>query len=165
MTFDPNDYTVRELRDEVLDGIDDIDALEAALDLEEEGKDRKTAHANITSRIEEVEDAHEAYLDDAIEAADNVADEVVEDVVASAPTFPDADSNEVVFFDPTGSGGTASDIPPVPGHDTIHLPDASMEEPRCDANPGAKAVRGPRSRFPEDVDECRRCLSLRFLPL
>lgn len=55
MSLDPSDYTVDELRDE-LEDVDDVDALQEALESERGGKDRKTAVDAIEARIEAVEE-------------------------------------------------------------------------------------------------------------
>lgn len=66
---DPDDYTVRELRDDVLGDVDDIDVLEAALEAEQAGQDRSTAIAHIEARLNDLEADDET--DDAEESSDD----------------------------------------------------------------------------------------------
>lgn len=56
--LDPNEYTVKELEDE-LDDIDEIESLNKALEKERDGKNRKTAVDAIEARIEAIEESDE----------------------------------------------------------------------------------------------------------
>ncbi|MFC4438421.1 MULTISPECIES: electron transfer flavoprotein subunit alpha/FixB family protein [Natrialbaceae] len=56
MALDPNDHTVDELADE-LETVDDVDELQAALEAEQAGRDRKTAREAIHRRLEILDEA------------------------------------------------------------------------------------------------------------
>jgi electron transfer flavoprotein alpha subunit len=74
MTLDPSDHTVDELED-ALDGVEDADDLDAILDAEREGKDRKTAKEAIERRLDAVGDASGAVAGDEADADADAADD------------------------------------------------------------------------------------------
>lgn len=148
MALDPSEYTVRELRDEVLDGIDDVEVLEAAL--EAERGNRMTAVDHIERRLDEVRASEEEEADeegdedlpdfDELEAAEEEAEEAA----------PDPEATTTVIFDTMGAGGGRT------GHNTIHRVNDDLE-PACGARVGAKGQRGPRHRFDADAEDCSSC--------
>lgn len=84
MALDPSEYSVKELRDEVVE-IDDPGELRQVLDAEREGKDRKTARRTLERRLEAVTEG------------------------ASAGT---ADTGTGGEADTAGESGTAGEAPP-----------------------------------------------------
>lgn len=71
MADDPSEYTVRELRDDVLPEIDDLDELEEMLEAEHDGANRDTAISHIEARLNAVSDDD----DDGEDASDGDDDE------------------------------------------------------------------------------------------
>ncbi len=90
---DPSDFTVAELKDE-LESVDDADALDAILDAEREGKDRKTAKEAIERRLDDVggEAAGDDAASDEAEATSDDGDE--EEAGADEDDEADADDEE-----------------------------------------------------------------------
>lgn len=154
MALDPSEYTVRELRDEVLDDVDDVEALEAALEAEREGQDRSTAIDHIEARLDAVAEKTgngegEEELPDFEEVleAEEAEEEIEVEPVHAAPA---SESTTTVIFDTMGAGGGRT------GHNTIHRVDDDLE-PACGARVGAKGQRGPRHRFDADAEDCSSC--------
>ena len=121
---DPADHTVAELEEE-LESIDDPDALEAMLEDEKSGKDRKTAKAAIESRLEKVRDAdgddasdEETGDEGAEEAGDEDAEEDDEVGGEDAEEEGEADEEDDGLTHPTADkrhvralkGGTYRDV-------------------------------------------------------
>lgn len=156
MALDPSEFSVKELRD-VLGDVDDDDELEAILEAEQDGKDRKTAVSAIEGRINAVEDAASDLIEDAIEEVELDAEDIVGELAEEAEEepepaeYPAPDSDDGVYFDPGGAGRGA-----VTGHDTIHLLD-EQRRPRCEARVGNRGGVYRRSALAEGIDECSEC--------
>ena len=94
--IDPDDHTVDELRS-ALDDVDDTEELQAILEAEQEGKDRKTAIEAIEARIEAVggtEDVAAEEGEEAEAAAEAPFDPAEHDMASLGPAVQDIEDVE-----------------------------------------------------------------------
>ncbi|WP_265112174.1 electron transfer flavoprotein subunit alpha/FixB family protein [Halosolutus halophilus] len=108
--IDPDDYTVDELTEE-LETIDDEDELQAVLEAEQAGKDRKTARKAVHSRLEDIGDGGDADgVEDGTETEgeyEATKEDVGEDAAGEA--IDDADDEETEVVEETDEAGESDE--------------------------------------------------------